>query len=497
MKAFLMFRDRDFDPEAASPANQAELIKDLELRLILRAMANGDAFLVNIACTALLVGLTDPAAIRYRQQVLEDCLSRVEVVRELYGIAVQAIEEERKIIVGFFRDSPDSMLRRAVQVMEMFLTKLQQVRAVADKQGAVFQSEGFTRFFQMISTELDDAYLASVETHLKELTLDRGVLMNVQLGQANKGENYVLQHSRRESLLERIGIAEKGYSFRIADRDIGGHRALSDLRDQAINDVADALARSADHILSFFVMVRAELAFYVGCLNLRQQLAARGQGVAFPVPEAAGTAVLTAEGLYDASLALMTDKAVVGNNVGVDGKRLIIVTGANQGGKSTFLRSIGQAHLMMQAGMFVAAGEYRGTISRSVFTHFKREEDAGMESGKLDEELARLSAIVDAITPGSLLLSNESFAATNEREGSEIGRRVIRALVDEGVTVIAVTHLFDLASGFYREQLPEAVFLRAERLPDGERTYRIVPGEPLPTSFGRDAYERIFGPDHA
>ena len=65
-----------------------------------------------------------------------------------------------------------------------------------------------------------------------------------------------------------------------------------------------------------------------------------------------------------------------------------MITGANQGGKSTFLRSVGLAQLMMQCGMFVAAESLRASVGQRLFTHYKREEDAAMESGKLDEELA-------------------------------------------------------------------------------------------------------------
>jgi len=148
---------------------------------------------------------------------------------------------------------------------------------------------------------------------------------------------------------------------------------------------------------------------------------------------------------------------------------------------------------MMQAGMFVAARALRAPTCRGVFTHFKREEDPTMTRGKLEEELDRMSAIADRITPHSLLLCNESFAATNEREGSEIARQVIKAMTEADVRVVVVTHLFDLAESLYRQGPEEALFLRAERAPDGMRTFRIVPGEPLPTSYGQDSFRRIFG----
>ena len=116
---------------------------------------------------------------------------------------------------------------------------------------------------------------------------------------------------------------------------------------------------------------------------------------------------------------------VIGNDVTGDQKALVMITGANRGGKSTFLRSIGLAQLMMQCGMFVPAESFRANVCHGVFTHFKREEDSSMGSGKLDEELRRMSGIVDQISPYSMALFNESFASTNEREGSEIARQIV------------------------------------------------------------------------
>jgi DNA mismatch repair ATPase MutS len=128
-----------------------------------------------------------------------------------------------------------------------------------------------------------------------------------------------------------------------------------------------------------------------------------------------------------------------------------------------------------------------------VFTHFKREEDATMESGKLDEELARMSDIADHVGPHCLLMCNESFAATNEREGSQIARQVIDAMLAEDIKVVFVTHMFDLASSYYQQRLPGALFLRAERGQDGARPFRLFEGEPLPTSYGADSYRKVFG----
>ena len=120
-----------------------------------------------------------------------------------------------------------------------------------------------------------------------------------------------------------------------------------------------------------------------------------------------------------------------------------------------------------------------------------------MQRGKLDEELARMSEIAGQITANSILFCNESFASTNEREGSEIARQVVRAMLDKQIKVFFVTHMYDLAHSFYAQELDTALFLRAEREPDGRRTFKLIEGEPLPTSYGEDSYRRIFGAGEA
>lgn len=182
----------------------------------------------------------------------------------------------------------------------------------------------------------------------------------------------------------------------------------------------------------------------------------------------------------------------MGNDLKVRSKDLFVVTGANQGGKSTFLRSIGSAQLMMQSGMAVPSASYSAGLCDAIYTHFKREEDENMVSGKLDEELARMDKIIRSITQHSVLLLNESFAATNEKEGSEIARQIVLALHENHISIFHVTHLYDFASSLYEKKIPGALFLRAQRGKGGIRTYRIKKGAPLQTSFGYDLYRKIF-----
>jgi len=489
-------RQRQKKPRPLAPTgNDAVLTQDLELGTLWNAMAAGDEFLFETAKRAILSGLTDPDAIVYRQQVLADCIEHPEVIRQLYQLAVEALENERTTGGLFALVSPDQILSRSVRVLELQAGVLRRLRQIAVQQAADFRSEGFTRFFAMLAEELAEDYLQAVEQHLRELEFKRGVVESAELAKGFKGRRYIIRTPREQSWTERLpfGNRAESYSFTIPPRDENGFKSLEQIRGRGINRVADSVAQSADHVKSFFAMLRLELAFYLGCLNLHDKLAGKGEPVCFPEPLAASQLTLTAQGIYDVCLTLHLQNRVIGNDVNADGKSLVMITGANQGGKSTLLRSLGLAHLMMQAGMFTGAQSFRADVCNGVFTHYKREEDATMERGKLDEELSRMSTIAGQITRHSILLCNESFASTNEREGSEIARQIVRAMLRKQIKVFFVTHMYDLAHSFYARQPGHAVFLRAERQPDGRRTFRLTKGEPLPTSYGEDSYRRIFG----
>lgn len=494
MKAHLLYPDRDFEIERGEPAGADDLVRDLDLATALAAMAGGDRYLLGVARAVLLGGLDDPDDIRYRQQVLADCLAHPDVVRELYAIAVEAIESERRVWGGFMSRYPESLLHRSVDVMRLFMGLFRRLRRLADERCDSFGSEGFTNLFRMISGELDDAYLAEIDEQLRRLRGD-GIVMTAELGNGNRGVGYVLRRRvSKRTWRDRIGLPDRpGYDYQIPERDQAGFDALNELKGRGTAIAANALTQSTDHILAFFDLFRFELGFYVGCLNLHERLRAKGEPTCMPDPAPAAANELAARGLIDVCLSLRLAERVVGNDVAADGMRLVMITGANRGGKSTLLRGLGQAQLMLQAGMFVAADAFRADVRRGILTHFKREEDASLRSGKLDEELGRMSALVGNLAPGGLVLLNESFASTNEREGSDIAGQIVQALLESGVKVLYVTHLFELARQFHARRRSDALFLRAERRPDGKRTFRLLEGEPLPTSYGEDVYRRVFG----
>ncbi|MGA8481320.1 MAG: hypothetical protein WB696_25410 [Chthoniobacterales bacterium] len=329
MKAFLMHRDQDFDPQRELPRNEQAVTRDLELNTLFNAMARGDKFLFAVIKSAVLSGLKDDLnTIGYRQEMLKDCLKNAAIVRDIYDIAVGAIEAEKKAYWNLF-NYPDATLRRSIELLQMSVTMLKKLRNVAAEHANRFESEGFTALFAMLKKELGDEYFAKVQNHLGQLKFRGGVLVSAELGKGSKGTNYILRKppDRKQSWMNRIlAQARPVYSFHLHPRDESGARALSELRDRGVNLVANALAQSTDHILSFFNMLRTELAFYVGCLNLGEQLAKKGEPICFPLPVAAQERRHSFNGLYDVCLTLSLEQRTVGNDLNADHKDLVIIT---------------------------------------------------------------------------------------------------------------------------------------------------------------------------
>lgn len=487
MKVNLMFRHKDFDIKASPCFAKDTLTLDLELKRILSNMAQGDEIIYDACNTALFCPLESVEEIRYRQENLCDALRNPDAVRKLYEITIGTEKKRRNSWYWLSSAYLSSIFSDAVGLLKIYTEMLMELRFVADSKLPGFQSDGFRNLLTMIQRELDDDYFNKVQALLNELKDNDAMLISAKLGNYLHGIGYVLRRNNRKGFWHRWAFAP---SYTIAPRDDAGAIDIEKRRDRAINEAANALAQAAEHLENFFATLRCELAFYVGCLNLADSLRALSMPICIPNVLPLERQDRSWRELYDVCLALTKNEAVVGNELDTSDKRLYIITGANQGGKSTFLRSIGQAQLMAQCGMFVGAESFSAPIRNGIFTHFKKEEDAAMKSGKLDEELSRMSEVADHLKPGSLMLFNESFAATNEREGSEICRQITKALIDCNVEVFSVTHLYTYASAFLND--PNTQFLRAERLENGKRTFRIVPGEPMQTAFGVDLYRKIF-----
>ena len=245
MRTLLMHPDRDFDAGRKPGGPEWELVQDLALDTLLRAMAGDDALISEVARAALLAG-GDLDTIRYRQDILSDCLRNGAVVRELYQLALEATDRRRHPYFRLIGRFPSGILHSAVDMLVMLVAMLRKVRGIADLHAGRFASGGFTALFTGIQEEIGDEYLESVQDHLKRLRLQERRAAECRAGQEERRHELHRAPSHRAGHRAASGgssaVGHPGYTVRIHERDEAGARYLSELRDRGLNEVANAAA---------------------------------------------------------------------------------------------------------------------------------------------------------------------------------------------------------------------------------------------------------------
>jgi len=492
--------DRNFRREEGLPWNERFLSDDLSLDALIQAMADGDDLVAEV-CRKVLCDAAegDLETILFRQEALADCVANETTVRAIYALSREAHDLQKKDYLGWLSRYPEGALRDSARLIKEYLAYLEQLRVKAEQNADSFSSKAWTRLFATLREQLNAEYVHNLRSHLHSIKQQDKVLkLSAGLGEGLVGRDYVLHRTEAgtsawlPSFLSGLMAKRGALAFELDPRDEAGIKSLTDLRERGIRIAANTVGKSAIHIRNFFDALSCEIAFYVGCLNLKAACERLGVPVCMPEPRSADEEAFSARQLRNLALALTEGRLPVGNDVQADGKSLILLTGLNSGGKTMLLGALGLAQLMMQAGMFVAAEKFRSSVCEGLFTHYKKEEDPNMKSGKLDEELSRMGEIVRRARRRSVVLMNESFASTNEREGSNIGVEVASGLADSGIRVWCVTHQVLFASEMLSRYGDRLLSLVAEKDSEGNRTYRFVESAPQTTSNGIDIFRRTF-----
>ena len=192
-----------------------------------------------------------------------------------------------------------------------------------------------------------------------------------------------------------------------------------------------------------------EVQVYLAYLELITPL--RTVGLAFTEPRVSHRATaVRASSTFDLALArrlVLEGGRVVCNDLQLDdGERVIVVSGPNNGGKTTFARMFGQLHYLASLGLPVPGSAVELRLPDRIFTHFEREEDIATLRGKFEDELVRIRLILEQATADSVLILNETFASTTLRDARLVGARVMEQIIDLGPLCVFVTFIDELAT---------------------------------------------------
>lgn len=498
------------------------------LRLYTRAIHN-------ILCSPL----SDIPTLRYRQAALEDCLNLPDFTAGLQALLPKIrVLGETVSDIRARRHELALALSRLTE-LENYVECLSELQALL--QGALpqFQAQAWRKLARRIAQSAQDPLFQEMSAELPQLRARIRGIVSVTIGvnlspdlrpvaatvlsinrQRFKGPRFLSKlWGGDEDPLRGLGplrqapatgaggvLTSRSESMeRLAKSSLFGdlRKILDDLL-RPINRALAAYARVNSRMLR---AIESEIAFYAGAARMIDKLRAHGLPMCKPTLLPPSQRRLDARGLINLDLALrlcrqrraddQPDLAaqIVGNDARFDDDgRILILTGPNRGGKTTWMGAVGLLHVLAQAGLYVPATAAAISPVDAIYLHFPVEEDPESESGRLGEEAQRLRAIFSRASERSLILMNESLASTSATESYFLARDVLSCLRMMGARAVFVTHLHELA--VHCQSINEAVAgdsrlqsLVSEVEEDAaglRRTFRVKPAPPRGKSYARE-----------
>jgi hypothetical protein len=249
---------------------------------------------------------------------------------------------------------------------------------------------------------------------------------------------------------------------------------VAQLHPDVFGTLADYCGRHRGYLDATVARFDREVQLYLAYLELIERF--RSAGLPFCYPHVSGRSKDTvATDTFDIALAnklVPTDGTVVRNDLHLeDPERIFVVSGPNNGGKTTFARTFGQLHYLASLGLLVPGSEARLFLPDRIYTHFEKEEDIETLRGKFEDELVRVREILDQATASSVIVMNESFNSTSLNDALFVGTEVVLRILELGALGVYVTFVDEIAS------LSEAtVSMVSQIVPENpaERTFKVV-----------------------
>ena len=512
-----------------------QCVRDLELDQTLLAFTRSS--IERSKVREILTRLcTDPTVIAYRQDVIEDLWHHPQFREGLDTLlpSVGALDSYRSSFDR--RRSTFQDVTWRLGELDHFVSCVSGLNDLFDAVGEDLRAEGWRTLRQLIAQTAGDPIYRNLahelpgmlDTLRTKASVTIGVNLDSQLRPV--AATLISVNARRfvsSSFLDRLLGRERDefkgigplHSVPALDPGpgipglAGGRQDVNPLMVPLFSDLArvlDSVCRPIARTLRSYVTVQSgflatlsgDMTFYLAALRLMKRLRSEGLPVCRPCILPMEERVGKLREAYNLNLVLQgagqPDGAarIVRNDVCMDRHhRVTILTGPNQGGKTTYTQMVGLCHILAQAGLWLPAAEAHISPADNIFTHYPVEESQAKATGRFGDEAQRLAQIFKRATRHSLILLNESLSSTSPGESVYLAQDISRILRRMGSRTIFATHLHELAAAIPRlnaemDGAGGLVSLVASRLQDGEngdpRSYKILPGPPMGHSYARE-----------
>lgn len=340
--------------------------------------------------------------------------------------------------------------------------------------------------FREFEGQIQDAFSHMKEMNLSLLVRDNEISV---VEQEDRSENTKCFIDELIGILKQFDLSD--CSVWDAEKDVF-HLFPSPLSTSPLeNAIVDVLKKSRPEVFSVlkkfsefsfeiedntFFDLKDEFAFYLSFFDFEQQL--KSVGYLLSYPKLCEDDQIDVEGVYDVALAWknrFSNYDVVPNNIRYfDHKSFLVVTGPNQGGKTTLARAMGQAIYFFKIGLKVPCNQMKTRFFNRILTHFEVEESVETGAGKLKEELTRLQPMMHIFADDSFVILNELFTTATTYDAAIMGKKVMQHFIHHNCMGIYVTHIRELADEDTNEGVQSMV---AQVQPEDSsiRTFKILP----------------------
>ena len=471
----------------------AEVIRDLELEAVVGALCPHGPYRVLVSAIATQLCL-DADTIRYRQEVLSDLQRQPQLAAALR--ALLPLLDELALFSHRLMGN-DTRLHEVVAratELELLIEAVNQLQQAFSSIKAPLKSAallGLKQRTESIAASSDFQQLATnLPRQLEKLRTSASITIGVNLDHALRPEEAILLavndfRYSESSLLDRLlgkgagegkgiarlhtppliseggnlitgGLSAQGPPKRMDPLLVPLFRDLANILDQVAQPIADELRSYAQLNSDFLLNLRSDIIFYVYSLAMIEELAQAGMPWCWPTIAPADERICQVEDAYNLQLAIrdMNQRSgpplathIVKNDVKLgENGRIAILTGPNQGGKTTYMQSVGLLQVLAQLGLPVPGTAARISPVDAIYSHYPVEEQLDLGTGRFGDEAQRMRTIFEHVTRHSLVLLNESLATTNAGESIFLAQDIVRVLRQIGCRVIFTTHLHDLAA---------------------------------------------------